>query len=57
MMGNYLHILCHFAQGGEFLQFKAVAGFEPDANVDGTVYSVATARQLNHNGSYLADKN
>ena len=52
-----LHILCHSAQGGEILQFEAVSGFEPDANGNGTVYSVAVARQLNHNGSYLADWN
>jgi hypothetical protein len=39
----------------KFLQFEAVAGFEPSANWIGTVYSVAVTRRLIHSGGYLAD--
>jgi len=39
----------------KFLQFEAVAGFEPSANGIGAVYSVAVTRRLIHNDGYLAD--
>jgi hypothetical protein len=41
----------------KFLQFEAVAGFEPSANGIGTVYSVAVSRLLVHSGGYLANWN
>jgi len=41
----------------KFLQFEAVAGFEPSANGIGTVYSVAVSRLLVHSGGYLSDWN
>jgi len=41
----------------KFLQFEAVAGFQPSANGIGTVYPVAVSRLLVHSGGYLADWN
>ena len=55
MIENKQQNMCHSVRGREVLQYEAVAGFEPSANIIGTGYSVAITRRLIHRGDYLVD--
>jgi len=52
-MKNSCNTCAILRKARKFLQFEAVAGFEPSANWIGTVYSVAVTRRLIHSGGYL----